>query len=64
MWRMVGAADGETLADVLRRTDAHDRITRELLVALERSAFTYEQDLHGAIEDACGALERFIESAA
>jgi hypothetical protein len=64
MWRMVGASDGETLADVLRRTDAHDRITRELLVALERSAFTYEQDLHGAIEDACGALERFIEAAA
>jgi len=64
MWRMVGASDGETLADVLRRTDAHDRITRELLVALERSAFTYEQDLHGAIEDACGALERYIEAAA
>jgi hypothetical protein len=63
IWRMVGASDGETLADVLRRTDAHDRMTRELLVALERSAFTYEQDLRGAIDDACGALERYIEAA-
>ncbi|HEY1868150.1 MAG TPA: hypothetical protein VGG70_07605 [Candidatus Cybelea sp.] len=63
IWRMVGASDGETLGDVLRRTDAHNRVTRELLVALERSAFTYEQDLHAAIEDACGALERYVESA-
>jgi hypothetical protein len=64
IWRMVGASDGETLADVLRRTDSNDRVTRGLLVALERSAFTYEQDLHDAIEDACGALERYIEAAA
>ncbi|HLX26384.1 MAG TPA: hypothetical protein VKR05_05280 [Candidatus Cybelea sp.] len=64
IWRMVGASDGETLADVLRRTDSHDRVTRELLVALERSAFTYEEDLRAAIDDACGALERYIESAA
>jgi hypothetical protein len=64
IWRMVGASDGETLADVLRRTDSNDRVTRGLLVALERSAFTYEQDLRDAIEDACGALERYIEAAA
>jgi hypothetical protein len=64
MWRMVGASEGETLGDVLRRTDTHDRVTRELLVALERSAFTYEQDLVAAIDDACDALERFIEAAA
>ncbi|MBV9333718.1 MAG: hypothetical protein JO146_06900 [Candidatus Eremiobacteraeota bacterium] len=62
IWRMVGASDGETLADVLRRTDSHDRVTRELLVALERSAFTYEEDLRGAIEDACAALERYIQA--
>ncbi len=64
IWRMVGASDGETLADVLRRTDSHDRVTRELLVALERSAFTYEEDLRAAIDDACGALERYIEDVA
>lgn len=64
IWRMVGASDGETLADVLRRPDPQDRVTRELLVALERSAFTYEEDLRAAIDDACGALERYIESAA
>lgn len=63
IWRMVGASDGETLADVFRRTDPHDRVTRELLVALERSAFTYDRDLRAAIEDACGALERYMESA-
>lgn len=63
IWRMVGASDGETLADVLRRTNSHDRVTRELLVALERSAFTYEDDLRAAIDDTCGALERYIESA-
>lgn len=64
IWRMVGASDGETLADVFRRTDPHDRVTRELLVALERSAFTHDQDLRAAIDDACGALERYIEFAA
>jgi hypothetical protein len=61
---MVGASEGETLADVFGRTDPHDRITRELLVRLERSAFTYEEDLRAAIDDACGALERYIEAAA
>jgi hypothetical protein len=64
IWRMVGATDGETLADVLRRPDAHDAAMRGLLIALERSAFTYEADLQAAIEDTCSALERYIESAA
>ena len=63
IWRMVGASDGETVADVLRRTDSRDRVMRELLVALERSAFTYEDDLRAAIDDTCGALERYIEAA-
>ncbi len=62
MWRMVGASDGETLGDVLRRTGLHEVTMRQLLVALERSAFTHEGDLHAAIEDACSALERYIES--
>ncbi|HVN68894.1 MAG TPA: hypothetical protein VMU38_04455 [Candidatus Binatia bacterium] len=63
MWRMVGAGEGETLGDVLGRRDIREGTLRELLIALERSAFTYDDDLPAAIEDACGALERFIGSA-
>jgi hypothetical protein len=62
IWRMVGASDGETLADVLRRPESSDVTTRGLLIALERSAFTYDDDLAPAIDDACSALERYIES--
>lgn len=64
IWRMVGASDGETLGDVLRRTDSRNEMMRGLLIALERSAFTYDQDLQAAIEDACSALERFVGSVA
>jgi hypothetical protein len=64
IWRMVGASNGETLADVLRRPDSHDPTMRALLIALERSAFTYDSDLHAAIEDACSALARYIEEGA
>jgi hypothetical protein len=63
IWRMAGASDGETLNDVLRRTGPHDTTMRDLLAALERSAFTYDADLHTAIDDACRALERYIGSA-
>jgi hypothetical protein len=63
IWRMVGASDGETLGDVLRRPDSHDETMRQLLIALERSAFTYDDDLPRAIEDACAALERYIGAA-
>jgi hypothetical protein len=64
IWRMVGASDGETLGDVLRRPESSNGTMRELLVALERSAFTYDGDLRGAIDDACSSLERYIGSAA
>lgn len=60
IWRMVGASDGETLGDVLRRPDSHEDTMPQLLVALERSAFTYDDDLPRAIDDACAALERYI----
>ena len=36
---------------------------RDLLTAFERSAFTYDDDLDAAIDDACRALERYIGSA-
>lgn len=63
VWRMLGASDGETLGDVLRRVSPDDTM-RELLIALERGAFTYDDDLNAAIDDACSALERQIGSLA
>jgi hypothetical protein len=64
IWGMVGASDGETLGDVLQRPDARAGTMRQLLIALERSAFTHDDDLRAAIEDACSALERYIGSVA
>ncbi|HLY03307.1 MAG TPA: hypothetical protein VKR56_12540 [Candidatus Cybelea sp.] len=62
VWRAIGASEGETLADVLRRPGCGQGVLRDLLVALERSAFTYDEDLPGAIDDACAALERYAGS--
>lgn len=59
VWRTIGAPDGETLGDVLRRPGSNEPALREVLVALERSAFTYDEDLQAAIDDACAALERY-----
>ncbi|MBV8116878.1 MAG: hypothetical protein JOZ01_02805 [Candidatus Eremiobacteraeota bacterium] len=47
---MVGAGDDETLDDVLHRADSLDRPFRALLVALERAAFTYDEDLQRSID--------------
>jgi hypothetical protein len=59
LWRMVGASEGETLADVLQRPQAENPAMRELLRALERAAFTYDDDLSAAVDAACGSLERY-----
>ena len=64
IWRMIGANDGATLGDVLRRRESSVPETRELLIAIERSAFTYDDDLQPAIQDACFALERAMGSLA
>jgi hypothetical protein len=61
VWRMIGASDGETLADVLQRPDATDARMRSLLRSLERAAFTYNADLSPAIDDACASLETMLE---
>ncbi len=58
-WRMVGASEGETLADVLQRPEAESPAIRELLRSLERAAFTYDGDLTVAIDAACDMLERY-----
>jgi hypothetical protein len=62
VWRMLGASDGETLGDVLRRPEANEDSMRDLLIALERSAFTYDEDLRAAIDDACSSMERYLGS--
>ena len=62
VWRMVGASEGETLAAVLRRPQTNDPVQRRLLIALERSAFTYDDDLRAAINDTCAALESYAEA--
>ncbi len=63
VWRSIGANDGATLGDVLRRRESSMPNTRDLLIALERSAFTYDDDLQAAIQDACFALERAMDVA-
>lgn len=60
IWQMVGASEGETLDDVLRRPAAAELRPARLLRSLERAAFTYDDDLQAAINDACTALERCI----
>ncbi len=60
VWAMVGASEGETLADVLQRPQAAPQGMRALLAALERAAFTYDDDLAPAVAGACDALQRYL----
>jgi hypothetical protein len=60
VWELNGAAEGETLADVLRRPGAAEPRMSDLLRALERAAFTYDDDLDRAVDGACEALERYL----
>jgi hypothetical protein len=60
VWGLIGASEGETLADVLRRPEAADPRMSAVLRALERAAFTYDADLGVAIDGACAALERYL----
>ncbi len=59
LWHSIGAGDGETLADVVRRPAAHDPVLRAVLRALERAAFTGDDDRPAAIEDALRALDGY-----
>lgn len=56
VWEAVGAGEGETLADVVRRPAAHDPSLRAVLRALERAAFTGDADRAAAIDAALIAL--------
>jgi hypothetical protein len=51
LWGRIGAADGETLSDVLRRPGANDPQLRRLLTPVERAAFIDDSRLHEAIEE-------------
>jgi len=57
---MVGANDTQTLADVLRRSSVDALGVRDVLVALERAAFTYDSDLGSAVARAIAAIEGAI----
>ncbi len=57
---MIGASEGETLGDVLAVPGANEARCATCSIALERGAFTYDDDLTHAIDDACGALERYV----
>lgn len=61
VWGLLGAEEGETLGDVLRRPAASSPPVAGVLRALERAAFTYETDLPAALSDARAALERLLE---
>ena len=60
--RMVGAGDGETLADVLARPQCSGNAMRDLLTSLERSAFTHDGDLHSAVDDGIASIERYLRA--
>lgn len=60
VWHMLGVSEGATLDDVLRSPEAGDARMRTLLRALERGAFTYDDDLRPAIDAACDALEGYL----
>ncbi len=55
VWRMVGASDRETLADVMERARTQPRLLA-LLPLLERAAFTYDGDVDAAVRNTLVAL--------
>ncbi|MGZ6246678.1 MAG: hypothetical protein ACXWNM_13000 [Vulcanimicrobiaceae bacterium] len=61
LWAIVGAREGETLADALRHPGAADAATRAVLRAAERAAFINDAHLQTAIDDLIEVTERFLE---
>jgi hypothetical protein len=56
LWRMVGARDGETLADVMLRVRTTHPDLAAVMPAIERAAFTYDEDVDAAVAAALSAL--------
>ena len=52
LWSIVGANQGETLGDILRREPARSDGLRRILVAVEHAAFVHDTHLQQAIENA------------
>ena len=61
---MIGASDGETLADVLRRPEAQEVTLSQSSSPSSAMPSPTNADLDAALDDACSALERYIGSAA
>lgn len=59
--RMVGASHGETLDDVMLRAQQTHPGLLQVLPAIERAAFTYEEDLRDAVAAAIAVLERSVQ---
>ncbi|MGH7737018.1 MAG: BatD family protein [Candidatus Tyrphobacter sp.] len=57
LWRMVGAGSGETLADVIEASRQRHPELMRVLLALERAAFTHDDDVHGGVQQALAALK-------
>jgi hypothetical protein len=57
LWSIIGAHDGETLADVLRHPKAQDSRTHSLLLLVERAAFIEDARLSEAIDAVLGERE-------
>ena len=60
LWAMAGAAQGETLGDVLRRLGNRKEALHPVLRLTERAAFIQDAYLQGAIDDMILALERYV----
>jgi len=56
LWTRIGAGSTDTLHDVLALPGASE--LRDMLVALERAAFTSDGDLQDALMAACSTFER------
>jgi hypothetical protein len=61
LWAIVGAREGETLADALRHCPDHDTSTRAVLRTAERAAFINDAYLQTSIEDVIDVTERYLQ---
>lgn len=60
LWEHAGAAEGETLSDVLSKLANADPALHPVLRLTERAAFIQDDFLQGAIDDMIAALQRYI----
>ncbi|MDQ2873208.1 MAG: hypothetical protein M3R35_08790, partial [Candidatus Eremiobacteraeota bacterium] len=61
LWRSVGAGEGETLDDALRRPAAKDPLVRTLLRSAEHAAFANDEHFQPLVHDLIDATERYLQ---